>query len=154
MFWHGTAIGYYLAFSIGGFITTLTHLICTNVRPIFLNDPSQPPSTLKHLYDVTGTIVSLSILNCVAAPFMLLTWKDSIQGWANLGWYGPIAIFYRLVFLYAGGVRVCRMFHPQMSKTTQFKAGNGTVSGAMTPAVEKSGFHVAPPLDTVVPPRK
>ncbi|KAK7471090.1 Lysophospholipid acyltransferase [Stygiomarasmius scandens] len=152
-FWHGTAVGYYLTFLMGGFITTVARLARANIRPIFLNAPDQPPSFAKRLYDITGTIVSLLILNYVAAPFMLLTWKDSIQGWANLAWYGHAAVFGGLVFFYAGGAKILRQFHPQVSKTAALKA-NGGVSGATTPAVEKSGFQVPPPLDQVVPPKK
>jgi len=138
---------------MGGFITTVARLARANIRPIFLNAPDQPPSFAKRLYDITGTIVSLLILNYVAAPFMLLTWKDSIQGWANLAWYGHAAVFGGLAFFYAGGAKILRQFHPQVSKTAALKA-NGGVSGATTPAVEKSGFQVPPPLDEVVPPKK
>ncbi|KAF5357589.1 hypothetical protein D9758_007471 [Tetrapyrgos nigripes] len=118
-FWHGTAIGYYLTFFMGGFITTVARLVRKNIRPIFLNAPNQPPSLFKRLYDIIGIITSLIVLNYVTAPFMLLTFKDSIQAWSNLGWYGHYIVFGGLAFFYAGGARVLRPLHPKVQVQVQ-----------------------------------
>ena len=83
---------------------------------------------------------------------MLLTWKDSIRGWANLGWYGHIIVFGGMAFFYVGGAKILRGFHPKGVKLG--KGSNGTASGATTPTVEKSGLQIPPPLDEVISPRK
>ncbi|KAF9076609.1 MBOAT, membrane-bound O-acyltransferase family-domain-containing protein [Rhodocollybia butyracea] len=153
-FWHGAQIGYYLTFLMGGFITSAARLARVNFRPFFLPPEGQPPTATKRLYDLTTAIVSLLVLNYTAAPFMLLTWKDSIAGWSVLGWYGHIVIIGSLVFFYAGGSKICRGLQVKMGIVG---AGKGSGSkkfgaGTQTPVAEKSGFQVPPSLDRVVPP--
>ncbi|KAL0581244.1 Lysophospholipid acyltransferase [Marasmius crinis-equi] len=145
-FWHGTAIGYYLTFIMGGFITTAARLVRSNVRPLVLPEAGKPAGLAKHLYDIIGTLTSLLILNYVAAPFMLLSWSSSIEAWTRLGWYGHIIIMGGLVFFYAGGAKVFKGLQKQSAKKM-----TPTASGAATPVGEKT-FQLPPAFDKLAPP--
>lgn len=154
MVWqHGIAGGYYLTFLMGGFITSAARLVRNNVRPLVLPAADQPPSTLKTLYDIAGTIASILILNYAASPFMLLTLKDSFRAWACLGYYGHVIIFGGLLFFYAGGTKYFKSLQVKRGIVQGGKRpeanGKGNVSapnsGTSTPVSEKT-FTVAPIL--------
>jgi len=132
---HGIATGYYLTFLMGGFITTAARLVRANIRPLLLppaSNPSAPPSILKRIYDLLGTFVSILILNYAASPFILLTARDSVLTWSQLGWYGHIIVMGGLAFFYAGGTKFFRSLQkakgilppPKPSATEQ----NGTAT--------------------------
>ncbi|KAF8875343.1 MBOAT, membrane-bound O-acyltransferase family-domain-containing protein [Gymnopilus junonius] len=136
-FWHGIASGYYLTFLMGGFITAAARQARSNIRPLLLPPPSNhhiPPSLLKRLYDVSGTILSL-------------------------GWYGHVIVMGGLVFFYAGGAKWCKALQkkkgilPSTKSKDAAKAGaNGKASnGTSTPASAEE-FVLPPPVDTIVPP--
>ncbi|KAG0700048.1 MBOAT, membrane-bound O-acyltransferase family-domain-containing protein [Suillus ampliporus] len=74
-----------------------------NLRPLVLPPPGAPTTTTKRIYDWSGTFVSILILNYVAAPFMLLTFTDSIEAWRRLHWYGFWIVFSTLAFFWLGG---------------------------------------------------
>ncbi|KAF9268285.1 MBOAT-domain-containing protein [Marasmius fiardii PR-910] len=145
-FWHGAAIGYYLTFLMGGFITTAARLARANIRPLVLSEPGQSASLAKHLYDLIGTLTSIVVLNYVTPPFMVLTWNDSIEVWTRLGWYGHIIVMGGLIFFYAGGAK---FFRSLQAKDGKKKTPNG--SGADTPVVEKT-FQLPPSFDKLAPP--
>lgn len=91
------------------------------------------------------------MLNYLAAPFMLLTWRDSILGWSRLAWYGHWMVVSALVFFYGGGTRVLRHLQIARAKAAGVRVEgtdggktNGSVSGATTPRVQ-----TMPPLDDV-----
>ena len=127
---HGIASGYYLTFLMGGFITTAARLVRSNIRPLLLPAPGQKPSTTKVFYDIVGTLVSTTILNYAAAPFMLLSARNSLTVWSRLGYYGHIIIGGGLVFFYAGGTRHFRHLQKEWGIVPPVKApGNGSASG-------------------------
>ncbi|KAK7060154.1 Lysophospholipid acyltransferase [Paramarasmius palmivorus] len=165
-FWHGAAVGYYLTFFMGGFITTAARLVRANIRPLVLPPPNSPTTLTKRIYDIIGALTSLLILNYIASPFMLLTWKDSLEAWSRLGWYGHWIIGGGLAFFYLGGAGFCRGLQKKMGVAppskkdtkkkdpdtdTETKSAPG--SGATTPVGEKS-FHLPPAFDGVAPPPK
>lgn len=107
----------------------------SNLRPLFLNAPpattkssdsvtsasngtavgtkptpaaAPTPTALKPLYDIAGTVVSVLILNYAAAPFMILSLRDSLRAWSRLGWYGHVILGVCLVFFWSGGGRLLR----------------------------------------------
>ena len=148
---------------------TVGRLCRTHLRPVFLvptyvaarGAPPPPQTALKTFYDIAGTASCILVLNYLAAPFMLLTWRDSIVGWTRLAWYGHFMVFGALAFFYAGGTKslkrcqAARMrkagVKPQAAangaKNGEAKVnGNGstTVSGATTPRVQ-----YMPPVDDV-----
>ena len=136
---------------------TVGRLCRSHLRPLFLpatyvasrTAPPPPQTPIKIAYDVAGTVVTLLVLNFTAAPFMLLTLRDSMIGWARLSWYGFWIVFGALGFFYAGGTGYLK--HLQMTRLKQ--AGvkvdkevktNGNGSGTVTPRVQ-----TMPPLDDV-----
>ncbi|KAF5393923.1 hypothetical protein D9757_000377 [Collybiopsis confluens] len=163
-FWHGAQVGYYLTFLMGGFITPAARLARVHFRPFFLPPPSPSAkslASLKPLYDILTILTSLLVLNYVAAPFMLLTWKDSITGWSNLKWYGHVIVVGALVFFYAGGAKWTRGVQKKMGlledkgKGAEKKGApfGGPANGnGATPIAEKT-FQLPPGIDRVIPPQ-
>ena len=153
---HGIASGYYLTFVMGGFITTAARLARANIRPLLLppaSNPSASPSLLKRIYDLFGILLSILILNYAASPFILLSARDSLLTWSNLGWYGHVIVMGGLVFFYAGGTKFFRRL--QKAKgilPPDAKAAGSMQNGISTPLSEKT-FTLPPSVDTVVPPR-
>ncbi|KAG6328886.1 hypothetical protein ID866_10203 [Astraeus odoratus] len=137
-FWHGIAPGYYLTFLFGGFITTAARLCRAGFRPLVLPPPGAPPTTVKRVYDLLGTLASITLLNYVAAPFMLLTLRDSLEGWRRIGWYGFWMVGSALTFFYAGGSKYLLKLQKQQAKL----AVVASTKGPQTPEP-----HVVPPLE-------
>jgi len=152
-FWHGVAGGYYLAFFFGGFVQTVGRLCRSNIRPLFLpatyveqrGAPPPPQTSTKRLYDLCGIFVSTLILNYMAAPFMLLSWRDSILGWSRLGWYGHYVILGAMAFFYLGGTKILRRAQAARAKKAGVAVKVNGVNGSAptTPGV----VQVLPPLD-------
>jgi len=151
-FWHGIASGYYLTFLMGGFITSAARLARSNIRPLLLPAPGEQSSGAKELYDIGGTLLSTTILNYAASPFMLLTAKDSFLVWSRLGYYGHIIIGGALIFFYGGGTKYFKRLQKARGITADGKAAaaNGSASRG-TPVSEKT-FTLPPALDQVIPP--
>jgi lysophospholipid acyltransferase len=145
---------------LGAFITTVARIARQSFRPLFLS-PS-PLSSYKPLYDLLCITITITVLNYCAAPFIALTWTDSIRTWGVLGWYGHIVIVGGLVVFYAGGARWLKGLQKSFGvATTPAPSGNGKVdgsgngngkaSGVTTPVMEKN-FVVPPTLDKIVSP--
>lgn len=101
--WHGIEPGYYLTFFLGGFLTTASRLMRTNVRPLLLPGPNAAPPWMKTAYDALGVLCTVFSLNFLAAPFITLNLKDSLTVWENLNWYGLVIIFSPIIFFNVGG---------------------------------------------------
>lgn len=99
---HGIAVGYYLTFVLGGFITYLGRKCRAGFRPL-VTPPGAPSTWVKRVYDLLGTLACILLLNFVAAPFMLLNFADSMKVWSRLGWYGCWVVGCGVVFFNAGG---------------------------------------------------
>jgi lysophospholipid acyltransferase len=145
-FWHGVAGGYYLAFFYAGFVQTVMRQCRAHLRPLFLvpapaaapgAKPEVRPTALKPLYDVAGVVVSVSLLNYSAAPFMLLSIRDSLAAWGRLGWYGHWLIGVPLVFFWAGGARLLPRTQTRASTAPKNATMNGTkdISAGPVPPV-------------------
>ncbi|EJU06489.1 MBOAT-domain-containing protein [Dacryopinax primogenitus] len=65
--------------------------------------PPPPPTLIKRIYDILGMICTSMELNYCAAPFILLTAKNSLLGWGKMGWYGTWMSFVPLLFFWLGG---------------------------------------------------
>ncbi|KAF7966921.1 hypothetical protein HWV62_36567 [Athelia sp. TMB] len=94
--WHGIAGGYYMTFLLGGFMTTVSRHARSTLRPLAMANPA-----LRPIYDAFGTLFTVTALNFICAPFMLLTVRDSLLAWHVLGWYGFVIIFGGLGFFYS-----------------------------------------------------
>jgi lysophospholipid acyltransferase len=156
-FWHGIAGGYYMAFFLGGFVQTAGRLCRSNLRPLFLQAPSQlapsivsekqpmrrpepPPTSLKPLYDAAGVICSVLILNFAAAPFMVQSIRDSLTVWRQLDFYGLWMVGGCLVFFWSGGAKLLR--------PTKRPVPRAEVTTPSTPGTP--GSHVIPPVDETI----
>jgi len=119
--WHGVSPGYYLMFLLSGFATTVARLARSTIRPLVLPidqdpaghkginshsvRPSQPRVNLpKTLYDVAGTVCTVTVINFACVPFVLLYLPECIEAWRRLQWYGLWMIFGAMAFFYGGGV--------------------------------------------------
>lgn len=100
---HGIAIGYYLTFILGGFVTYIGRKCRAGFRPLVLPPPGSPSTWAKRAYDFLGTFVSILMLNFMAAPFMLLQFTDSMEAWSRLGWYGFWLVGSGVIFFNVGG---------------------------------------------------
>lgn len=153
-FWHGIAGGYYLAFVFAGFVQTVARLCRSHIRPLFLpttyvatRGAPPPPQTLpKRMYDLVGTICCVLLLNYQAAPFMLLTVRDSLLGWSRLGWYGHIMVGSALLFFYGGGIKILK----GVQKARLRQAGVKIVEAPV--AVPTAGIATPQPAAFPVPP--
>lgn len=105
---------------MGGFITTMSRLARSSIRPLFLPivsettghksadgrdaNPSQTSASLfKTTYDVVGTVCTVLVVNFTCTPFILLHLSDGIEAWRRLYWYGLWMIFGGMAFFYGGG---------------------------------------------------
>ena len=109
---HGIASGYYLTFLLGGFVTSAGRLCRATLRPLVLppvlppsgqSQPEMAPTTVKRLYDLVGSIVTVSLMNFTVAPFVIGGFYDSIEAWRRLDWYGLWMVGGALAFFYLGG---------------------------------------------------
>ncbi|KAF8121318.1 MBOAT, membrane-bound O-acyltransferase family-domain-containing protein [Boletus edulis] len=101
--WHGIAIGYYLTFIPGGFVTYLSRKCRASFRPLVTPPPGAPSTWAKRIYDFLGTFICILLLNFVTAPFRLLTLANTMQAWSRLGWYGWWIVGFGVFFFNAGG---------------------------------------------------
>jgi lysophospholipid acyltransferase len=106
-------------------------------RPLVLPPPGAPTTLTKRVYDFLGTFASILLLNYVAAPFMLLTYSDSLKAWSRLGWYGFWIVGSGFAFFKAGGSTYLQGLQKQQAKVAV------DASKLQTP-----GPHVVPPLDS------
>jgi lysophospholipid acyltransferase len=135
-FWHGIASGYYLTFIFGAFVTKAARLCRAGFRPLVLPPPGAPITVTKRVYDFLGTFLSILLVNYAAAPFMLLTYKDSIEAWSRLGWYGFWIVGTTIALFKAGGTKYLHGLHKQQPKV---------IVGASKP--QTPGPYVVPPLE-------
>lgn len=136
---------------MGGFVQTIGRLCRSHLRPLFLpatyvasRDAPPPPQTpAKQLYDLVGTVCTTLLLNYMAAPFMLLSVKDSLLGWSRLGHYGLVMVIVSFAFFYGPGTGIVRKMQADRMKKAgvPVKKTNGTT---VTP-----GPQVMPPVDIV-----
>ena len=146
---HGVLGGYYLTFVLGGFVTTVSRLARSSLRPLTLpvvsettghksaggHDArsSQPSaSLLKTAYDMVGTVCTVLVLNFTCTPFVLLYLSHGIEAWRRLGWYGLWMIFGGMVFFYGGGAAWLKSH--QAERVRRANVARVSLSGPSTPA--------------------
>ncbi|KAI0395366.1 MBOAT family protein [Xylariaceae sp. FL0594] len=96
-FWHGFYPGYYLAFLLASFVQTAAKHYRRNIRPFFL-DASQKPLPSKKYYDIASWLATQTTFSFVAAPFIILGLKESLQAWSRVYYYAIITTFSTLAF--------------------------------------------------------
>lgn len=143
---HGVSAGYYLTFVIGGFITTVSRLARSSLRPLLLPVVSESTSHesadgydaqpsagfFKTAYDVLGTVCTVLVVNFTCTPFILLYLSDCIEAWRRLCWYGLWMIFGGMAFFYGGGAAWLKGH--QAERVRRANAARVSPSGLDTPA--------------------
>ncbi|KAF2965770.1 hypothetical protein GQX73_g7794 [Xylaria multiplex] len=97
-FWHGFYPGYYLAFVLASFVQTAAKHYRRNVRPFFLDPVSQKPLPNKKYYDFISWLATQTTFSFVAAPFIILGFKESLQVWSRVNFYAIFTTFATLAF--------------------------------------------------------
>lgn len=137
---HGIAIGYYITFIFGGFITHVGRKCRTGFRPLVMPPPGAQSSWAKRSYDFLGTLVCILLVNFVAAPFMLLTFADSMKVWSLLGWYGGWIVGTGVVFFNAGGSKYLQSLQKKQARIVDVnkpQTPSPSVVAPLEPAVEE-----------------
>jgi lysophospholipid acyltransferase len=112
---------------------------------------------LKRLYDLTGVILTMMVLNYAASPFILLTVKNLMWSWQRLGWYGHIVIIGSLLFFYAGGTAFFEQVQkekvigpPVRGKPVNGEAKLNGSTTSMSTLVSEKNLVLPPLVDKIV----
>ncbi|KAI0458347.1 MBOAT family protein [Xylaria acuta] len=97
-FWHGFYPGYYLAFVFASFVQTAAKHCRRNLRPFFLDPLTQKPLPNKKYYDFASWLATQATFSFVAAPFIILGFKESLQVWSRVNFYAIFTTFATLAF--------------------------------------------------------
>ena len=91
--WHGPYLGYLMTFMTAAFVTEAARKIRRTIRPYFLPEKDSAGNTppLKMFYDVLTWFVTLSVLNYMVGPFVMLEAQKSHE-YFNTFYYVPHAI--------------------------------------------------------------
>lgn len=121
----------------------------SNIRPLLLPPDAEKnargPSTFaKRLYDILGIIAAVSLTNYAAIPFMLLSIRDSLKGWAAVGWYGHVLIFGAMAFFHLGGTSYLKKVQAKRVKRVD------SMKKAVNDKPRTPGPMVVPPVDMVL----
>lgn len=176
--WHGTYPGYYVTFIFAGFSTSLARLARQNLRPLVLHpleiippvisskpdkwaklrqavkDIPPPPSSLpKKLYDIVGAITTLLLFNFLAAPFMVYYWRDTMEVWSRMDWYGLWIVGLGYAFFFGGGKELCKnLKEDRLRKAEKDLIGieEYVHPTLRTKGVEDIRINAIPPMDGVI----
>lgn len=118
---HGIAIGYYLTFVFGGFVTYINRECRAGFRPLVMSPPGVRSTWVKRSYDFLGTLFSILLINFASAPFIILTFTDSTETWSRLGWYGCWIVGSGVVFFNAGGSKYLQNLQKKQARIVDVK---------------------------------
>lgn len=86
-----------------------------NLPKVKLQPPPQTP--IKTLYDIVGTICTLTTLNFAVVPFLLLDARLSIRAWREVDFYALYMIFIPFLVLNVfGGVGVLKKYQKRRDR--------------------------------------
>ncbi|KAK9478834.1 MBOAT, membrane-bound O-acyltransferase family-domain-containing protein [Lipomyces japonicus] len=92
-FWHGISPGYYLTFVTGAFMQTCGKYSRRYIRPFFLTQDLSGPGPYKKYFDIATYISTQLIMGYAVQPFILLTFRDSVEAWKRVYFYGHVGLF-------------------------------------------------------------
>ena len=121
-FWHGFEPGYYLTFVMGAFAQTSAKNIRRYIRPFFMTPDGKKGTSNKTYYDVVCWFVTQFTFCFVTAPFVILSFSDSIKVWARVYFYALIGVLSCIGFFASPGkkwliTRLDKRNHPHLRKT-------------------------------------
>ncbi|OKL56767.1 hypothetical protein UA08_07921 [Talaromyces atroroseus] len=96
--WHGFYPGYYLSFVLASFIQTVAKNVRRHVRPFFLSPDGSKPTALKRYYDLASWFATQLIMSFTVAPFVILSFSDTIALWRHVYFYGVLAVASAVAF--------------------------------------------------------
>ncbi|KAL1304446.1 hypothetical protein AAFC00_003442 [Neodothiora populina] len=102
-FWHGFYPGYYMAFVLASFIQNTAKNSRRLLRPFFLTADGSKPLPTKRYYDVFSWFVTQLAFSFTVAPFILLSFHDTVLVWARVWFYGIIGVTATSLFLASPG---------------------------------------------------
>ncbi|PSN59818.1 membrane-bound O-acyltransferase domain-containing protein 5 [Corynespora cassiicola Philippines] len=91
-FWHGFYPGYYLAFVLASFLQTIAKNARRMIRPFFLAPDGKTPLPNKKYYDIFTIIITQVSFAFTVAPFILLSFSDTILVWSRVYFYNLIGV--------------------------------------------------------------
>jgi len=102
--WHGPYLGYLMTFMTAAFVTEAARKVRRTVRPYFLPEKdeatgSTPPK--KMFYDVLTWFVTMSVLNYMVGPFVMLEAQMS-HDYYNTFYYVPHAVIIATMLVLPG----------------------------------------------------
>jgi len=83
--WHGYYPGYYLTFMSCGIWNEVARLLRRHIRPIVIPTKEAEKSVTAYLYHACSLTLTVTSLNYLATPFLLLSAAESLQYWGH--WY-------------------------------------------------------------------
>jgi len=98
----------------------------------------------KTVYDVVGTVCTVTVINFACIPFVLLYLSDCLEAWRRLRWYGLWMVFGAMAFFYGGGAFWLKGLQAQ--RVGKSKAATTATSGPSTPSVPPT----VPPVDGIL----
>jgi len=121
-FWHGFYPGYYLTFVLGAFIQAVAKNFRRHVRPFFLSPDGTQGTPYKIYYDIASYVFTQLAFCFCTAPFVLLTFSDSLKVWARVYFYTLIGVGASMAFFASPAKPYLRNLlnkrnHPYTSKT-------------------------------------
>ena len=97
-FWHGFYPGYYLSFVLAAFVQTAAKNARRYIRPFFLTADGQHPTPTKRYYDLVTYLATQSVFCFTTAPFVLLTFSDSLLIWQRVYYYAVLMVAGSMAF--------------------------------------------------------
>lgn len=146
--WHGFYPGYYLTFILGSFVQTSAKNIRRTIRPFFLTPDGTKPTPYKRYYDILGWLGTQLTLSFAAAPFVLLSFNDSITTWTRVHFYGIISVFSSLA-LFAKASPVRKYLVKRLDQRNQSAAKRAKEEPARAPVLGLSE-DVGEDMDEVI----
>ncbi|KAK4044054.1 MBOAT, membrane-bound O-acyltransferase family-domain-containing protein [Parachaetomium inaequale] len=97
-FWHGFYPGYYLSFVLASFIQTVAKNMRRIFRPFFLDPRTGADLPSKKFYDVASWFTTQLTFSFAVAPFLLLSFSDSLLAWSRVYYYAIIGTLTLMAF--------------------------------------------------------
>ncbi|KAL2145974.1 hypothetical protein VTI28DRAFT_5631 [Corynascus sepedonium] len=89
-FWHGFYPGYYLSFVLASFIQTVAKNMRRSFRPFFVDPKTGANLPSKKYYDIASWLTTQLTFSFAAAPFLILSFSDSLLAWSRVYFYAII----------------------------------------------------------------
>ncbi|KAF2865045.1 MBOAT family protein-like protein [Massariosphaeria phaeospora] len=91
-FWHGFYPGYYLTFVLASFLQTTAKNGRRLIRPLFLTPDGKAPLPSKKYYDIFTFLLTQATFGFTVAPFVLLTFSDTMKVWARVYFFTLVGV--------------------------------------------------------------